>query len=272
MKIDYKDKWAFIMGGSVGIGYAIAEVLLEKGAKVLIMARKADVLENAAKQLESKPGNSGKVKFLAVDATDETALKNALNEVFESGISPYFLFNCAGRALPNYFENISTQQLNDSFQLNVLTAWNTIQVCLPEMKKNGGYIINTSSVAGFVGVFGYSDYSVTKFGLIGLSEVLKSELEQYNIKVAVLCPPDTDTPGYEEENKTKPLETQAISASAKLMKAEDVARISIKRLEKGKFLLLTNTESRLTFLLKSLFPKLLYYIIQSDVRKIQKIR
>jgi short-subunit dehydrogenase len=97
-------------------------------------------------------------------------------------------------------------------------------------------------------------------------------LEQYNIKVAVLCPPDTDTPGYEEENKTKPLETLAISASAKLMKAEDVARISLKMLEKGKFLLLTNTESKLTFLLKSFFPKLLYSIIQSDVRKIQKTK
>jgi short-subunit dehydrogenase len=272
MSIQYKDKWAFIMGGSIGIGYAIAEVLLAKGARVLIMARKADVLEKAARQLESQPGNAGKVKFAAVDATDETALKAALNPLFNEGITPYFLFNCAGRALPDYFENISTQQLQDSFQLNVVTAWNTIQTCLPAMKKNGGYIINTSSVAGFVGVFGYSDYSVTKFGLIGLSEVLKSELEQYNIKVAVLCPPDTDTPGYEEENKTKPLETLAISASAKLMKAEDVARISLKMLEKGKFLLLTNTESKLTFLLKSFFPKLLYSIIQSDVRKIQKTK
>lgn len=272
MTIQYQDRWAFIVGGSVGIGFALAQLLLSKGAHVLIVARNAERLAEASSKLEAFTTNGVKIRFLAVDATDEQAINNAFAPLFAEGIRPYFLFNCAGRALPNYFEHISSGQLEESFRLNVLTAWNAIQACLPEMKKNGGYIINTSSVAGFVGVFGYTDYAVTKFGLIGLSEALKSELERFNIHVAVLCPPDTDTPGYELENQTKPAETLAISANAKLMSAEEVAKACLTQLEKGKFILLVNSESKLTFWLKRFFPRLLYWIIQRDVRKVQQKR
>jgi len=269
-KINYQGRWAFVVGGSVGIGYALANLLHSKGAHVLIIARNEERLRAAASELEATHIPSASVRYLAVDATDGSAMSEAFAALSAEGIRPYFLFNCAGRALPNYFENISSQQLEESFRLNVLTAWNAIKACLPEMKKSGGYIVNTSSVAGFIGVFGYTDYAVTKFGLIGLSEALKSELERYQIRVAVLCPPDTDTPGYELENQTKPAETLAISANAKLMSAEEVAAACLHQLEKGKFIILANFESKLTFWLKRFLPGLLYRIIQRDVRKVQK--
>jgi short-subunit dehydrogenase len=269
-KINYQGQWAFIVGGSVGIGYALARLLLSKGARVLLVARNEERLRAAASELEAAGAQDDSVRYVAVDATDGPTMSAAFDALSAEGVRPYFLFNCAGRALPNYFENISSTQLEESFRLNILTAWNAIKACLPEMKKSGGYIINTSSVAGFVGVFGYTDYAVTKFGLIGLSEALKSELERYNIKVAVLCPPDTDTPGYELENQTKPAETLAISANAKLMSAEEVAKACLRQLEKGNFILLANLESKLTFWLKRFFPGLLYWIMQRDVRRVQK--
>ena len=58
-------------------------------------------------------------------------------------------------------------------------------------------------MSGLIGIFGYTDYSASKFALIGFSEALRSELGPYGITVSVLCPPDTDTPGLQEENKTK---------------------------------------------------------------------
>lgn len=269
MKIRYEGRWAFIVGGSAGIGLALAAELLQRKAKVLIIARNEKNLQDASATLQ-KQFPAAILRYLSVDACDEQSLKNSFDALSAEGIEPYFLFNCAGRALPGYFEAISVQQLNDTFRLNVLSAWNSIQAALPYLKKTGGYIVNTSSIAGFVGVFGYADYSFTKFGLIGLSEVLRSELEPYHIHVSVLCPPDTDTPGYQEENKTKPAETLAISANTKLVSAESVARGALKELEKGRFLLLVNTESKLTFWLKRLLPGVLYKIMQKDVRKIQK--
>ena len=270
MSTAYKGKWAFIIGGSEGIGLALAAEMLSRSTNVLIVSRSIEKLKTAKATLSHLTQGSVQCQTIACDATDMTALNIALKNVLENGIVPSFLFNCAGRALPDYFENISPEQLENSFRLNILTAWNPIQICLPYMKPYGGIIMNTSSVAGFVGVFGYTDYSITKFGLIGFSEALQSEVEQYNIKICVLCPPDTDTPGYEQENINKPKETLAISENAKLMLPEDVAKAAIREMEKGKFILLANTESKLTWWLKRLFPGLLRFIIQLDVRKSQK--
>lgn len=271
MRIRYSNRWAFIIGGSAGIGLALAKEFLTRKSKVLIIARNEKVLKKTGFQLQSQFPDS-EIRWLAADATDEAELKSHFRQLAVAGIIPYFLLNCAGRALPGYFENITTQQLEDTFRLNVVTVWNSIQAALPHMKEGGGFIINTSSIAGFIGIFGYSDYSVSKFGLIGLSEVLRSELAPQGIHVSVLCPPDTDTPGYQEENKSKPAETLAISANTKLMSAEAVARGTLRELEKGHFLLLINSESKLTWVLKRFLPSLLYKIIQKDVSKIQNKR
>lgn len=270
MKPAYKDKWAFIVGGSTGIGLALAEALVEKDANVLIIARNENRLKAACNELQLKAKPGVECRYAAADATVHEALATEMVKLFEAGIHPYFLFNCAGRALPDYFENITNQQLEETFRLNVLTAWNSVKVCLPAMKQEGGFIINTSSVAGQIGVFGYTDYCIAKFGIIGFSEALKSEVEKYGIKVSVLCPPDTDTPGYAQENRNKPEETKAISGNVTLMSAKAVAVSCLKGLERGNFLILNNKESKLAFLLKSWFPSLLYRIMQADVRKVQR--
>lgn len=88
-------------------------------------------------------------------------------------------------------------------KVHIYGVWNSISTLLPHMRQRGGYIVNVSSVLGFMGVFGYSDYCPSKFAILGLSEVLKSELKRYGIGISVLCPPDTDTPGFQVENQTK---------------------------------------------------------------------
>ncbi len=186
-----------------------------------------------------------------------------------AGCKPDFLFNCAGRALPDYFEHITPEQLSDTLRMNVMTVWNPVHICLPYMKKSGGGVImNTSSVSGIVGVFGYTDYSISKFGIVGFSEALRSEVEHFGIQVSVLCPPDTNTPGFEQENVRKPKETHAISANAKLMSPDGVARRALHQLEKGRFMILVNAESKLIWWLKRFFPGLLHWIIQRDVKRV----
>ena len=104
-------------------------------------------------------------------------------------------------------------------KINLYGARNAIAALLPHMRNQGGHIVNVSSIAGLIGVFGYTDYCASKFGLIGFSEALRSELDSQGIMVSVLCPPDTDTPGLAEENLTKPPETLAVSESACVMPA-----------------------------------------------------
>jgi 3-dehydrosphinganine reductase len=104
------------------------------------------------------------------------------------------------------------------------------------MRQHGsGRIVLVSSQAGQVGVFGYTSYCATKFALKGLAESLQMELARDNIYVTVAYPPDTDTPGFAEENKTKPIETQLINETSGVLSAEEVAKKIIASTQKGSF-------------------------------------
>lgn len=95
------------------------------------------------------------------------------------------------------------------------------------MKLNGGgRVVFVSSQAGQIGVFGFSAYSPSKFALTGLAQVLRMELKPHGIFVSVAYPPDTNTPGFEEENKSKPEETRLISETAGLFEPEQVKAVT----------------------------------------------
>ena len=123
------------------------------------------------------------------------------------------LINCAGRAIPNYFERIPLAQLDETMRINFYGAWHAISTLLPHMRRRGGYIVNVSSLAGLIGVFGYTDYCRVQVRARRLLRGPAQRAAQSDgITVSVLCPPDTRTPGFERENLTKPPETLAISA------------------------------------------------------------
>ena len=141
---------------------------------------------------------------------------------------------------------------------------------VPHMKQRGGYILNTSSVAGFIGVFGYTDYCMTKFGIIGFSDALRQELAQYNISVSVLCPPDTDTPGLKAENMTKPAETKAITGNAKLLQPEFVAEVVLRGIQKKQKMIIPGFDGKMSLILKRFFPGLIDWVMNLSIKKIQK--
>ena len=180
--------------------------------------------------------------------------------------------HCAGRAIPRRFEDVSVAQLDETMRINFFGTWNTIAALLPAMRERGGHIVNVSSIVGFLGIFGYTDYAASKFAVIGFSEALRSELKPYGIAVSVLCPPDTDTPGLAAENRTKPEETAAISAGAKLMQPDDVARALLRGMERGKFLIVPGFEGKLARVVHCLAPWLVTRIVDRTVRKVQRKR
>ena len=129
-----------------------------------------------------------------------------------------------------------------------------------------------ASLAGLIGVFGYTDYSASKFALVGFSEALRSELKAYNITVSVLCPPDTDTPGLAIENRTKPEETRAIAAAAKVMSPDAVADALIRGMARRTFLIIPGVDGRLSVLAKRLFPGVVERIMDRTVRQVTRGR
>lgn len=270
---NFNNKLVYITGGSSGIGLATAKEFIKYGASVLLIARNTKKLE-AARDILSNEINQDKtsvVETCPLDISNNDEVKNILSAQLESFGKPDILVNCAGMAYPDYFEKIPFEIYEKTIATNLTGTWNVLSVLVPYMKR-GSHIVNVSSIGGFIGVFGYTAYSASKFAVVGLSEALRGELKPGGIRVSVLCPPDTDTPGMVKENKTKPEETHAISGNVKLINADIVARALIKGISKNKFMIIPGVMGKLTFILKRIFPSLVFAIMDSDVKKINVIR
>ena len=270
---DFKGKLIYISGGSSGIGLAAAKLMAARGASVVIFARRQKLLDDALAEISvCRVAEEQKFHCRPLDVSQREPVEKVLKScVAEYGV-PDVLINCAGRARPGYFEEITYGQFEETIKVDLYGTWNTVSVLLPHMKERGGYIVNVSSMVGFVGIFGYTDYAAAKFGVVGFSEALRSELKRYNIGVSVLCPPDTDTPGFIEENKTKPPETQVISAAANLMKPETVAAAMLKGMARREFIIIPGADGRFTYIMKRLFPWLVEMVTDSQVKKVQKTK
>ena len=260
------NKVIFIPGGSTGIGLSIALELAKSNNTLVLLARDIRKLEAA----KAKLGGNSKCFIYAADAKDYNALKPVLDNAVKEAGAPDLVINCVGRAYPEHFANITAQMMQDTMQTNFGSMWNVAHILVPHMKAKGGKIINTSSIGGFVGVFGYTDYSASKFAIVGFSEVLAQELSRYNITVQVLCPPDTETPGFEVENQTKPEETKEISKSAKLLQPEEVAKQAIQGMAGNSFMIIPGFDGKLTYWLKRHFPFIVNMVMDSAIKKVQK--
>jgi 3-dehydrosphinganine reductase len=268
---DFKNRLVYITGGSSGIGLSAAKLMAASGASVIIFSRRQQVLDEALKQIRAC-GASIEQKFAgrSMDVSQRESIEASLSWALAEFGVPDVLINCAGRAYPHHFMDITCEQFDDTIKTNFYGIWNTCSVLVPHMKVKGGAIVNVASIVGFLGVFGYCDYAASKFAIVGFSESLKSELKKYNISVHVLCPPDTDTPGFATENLTKPAETKAISASAKIMSSDAVAKELMKGLRKNTFMIIPGFDGKMTYFLKRYMPWIVDAVMDSTIKKTQK--
>ncbi|MGD0947746.1 MAG: SDR family oxidoreductase [Candidatus Binatia bacterium] len=261
----------YVVGGSLGIGLAVAQRVAALGADVTIFARRREPLERAADAVRTacrRPSQS--VAWRQLDVADHDQVVATMQTLVAERGAPDVLINCAGRAYPHRFEDITYAQFAETMVVNLHGCWNTIQALLPHMKPKGrGYIVNTSSVAGLIGVFGYTDYCASKFALVGFSEALRGELKPHGITVSVLCPPDTDTPGFKTENLTKPEETRAISATTKVLSAGAVADALLRGMARERFLIIPGLDSRMSVLAKRFVPGVVYWAMDRAVAKVR---
>lgn len=267
---DFAGKNVYIVGGSSGIGLAAGELLAREGSNVIIFARGRGRLEEALARISgNRMKEDQRFAFKQLDITSYEEVVRVMGEAVEEFGPPDILINSAGRALPDYFENIGYEQFDESMKIHAYGNWASIKALLPYLKQREGYIVNVCSVLGFMGVFGYSDYAASKFALMGLTETLKSELKPCGVGISILCPPDTDTPGFEVENRNKPPETVAVSESGGLMQPEEVARELIKGIRKGKFFIGPGS-ARTIHTLKRHLPWLVDLVMDRAIKKTQK--
>ncbi|KRT78841.1 dehydrogenase [Oryctes borbonicus] len=220
-----KGKHVVITGGSSGIGKAVAEIAVKQGAHVTMVARniiKMKRVENYLKEIALS--RSQKINSICLDVRDYTSVEKFILQI-DNDLPIDMLVNCAGMSICGKIEDMPIVDTKQMIDVNFYGTYNPIKAILPRMKqRKEGYILITASQASFLGIFGFASYSASKYALRGLAEALDMEVRVHNINVTIAFPPDTDTPGYANENLTKLEETKLICESAGLFKAEDVAK------------------------------------------------
>ena len=267
----YHGKTLLVCGGSKGIGKETAKEIVRLGGNVGIVARDPDVLNQAALEIEAERASQSQfVETIVCDTTDMGALKPLVEAFIGKHGIPEALVNVVGYAYPEYVQDLTLDDFKSNMDVNYYGQLVPTLIMLPfYLEAKQGHIAFVSSLGGVVGIIGYAAYTPTKAALIGLSETLRHELKPYNIDISVLYPPDTDTPGFEIENISKPPETAILSESASLSTAEKVAEVFVEGLVKRKLTIIFG-EARLIRLLYRHMPWLVHAFTDSDLKKARK--
>ncbi len=205
--MNIEGKIAVITGGSKGIGYAIAESLLKADARVFICARDKSDLKHALEHLSE----FGRVEGEICDVRSETQVKVMLDECVRVFGGVDILINNAGVGfIGKTVEEMSPEKFIQTLETNLFGVFYACHYAIPLIKKReGGYIINISSLAGQNAHPKMAAYNASKFGLNGFTEALMQEVRQDNIKVSYICPGSVNTYfGGDEPDESKAWQLQ----------------------------------------------------------------
>lgn len=213
-----KGKTAIITGASKGIGLAVAQKFAQEGTNLMLIARSEATLKDLSVKLERE--NDVKVIYAKADLTNSKDIESAF-EIFSKNFNTLdILVNNAGRGIFNYIHNCSPAEWREVIDLNLTGLIHLTHLSVKLMiPQKSGHIVNISSVAGRVGIPGWSVYCATKWGVVGFSESIRKELLKYNIRVSVIEPGVVKT----EWGENMPHEWITQRSQMKALKPEDIA-------------------------------------------------
>ena len=176
---------AIITGGAQGIGEGICKVFCKAGATVALW----DVRDSGAATADKIKAEGGNIFFQQVDITDREAVDKAVAEIIEGYNKIDILINNAGVLRDRSFLKMTQEEWDTVINVNLSSLFTTTQAVLPHMREAGyGRIISASSVNGFTGAFGQTNYSATKAGVAGFTRALAREVGRFGITANAVAP------------------------------------------------------------------------------------
>ena len=267
--MEINGKNVLISGGSSGIGYSLAKEFTQAGANVCLLARREALLVKAKGELEAfKVNPTQQITTFSADVGDYTNLKKVLKD---QATRFDILINCAGIAYPGEFTDLKPEIFEEVMRINYLGTVYLTKLVVPGMvERRSGYIVNISSLAALIGIFGYTAYAPSKYAVRGFSRCLRSELKAYGIDVSVVLPPDTDTPQLAFEHSIIPDITRKINENGGVMSADQVAKIIMRGLRRRQFSIVPGMEGKLLYGLSSIIGRYFYHMAVREHRKVLK--
>ena len=196
-------KVAVITGASSGIGEATAKALAAEGAAVVVAARREDRLNDLVGRIE---GDGGRVLPVACDVTDEEQAHALIQRAKDELGSVDILVNNAGVMQLSKIEKGLSDEWRTMFDVNVMGLLYVTDAAVQVMKEQGsGHVVNISSVAGRKTRPGVGVYSGTKFAVNAISEALRQELIEDNVRVTMIEPGavETELPNHVTDEEAK---------------------------------------------------------------------
>ena len=180
-----QNKTAYITGGSKGVGYGIAKILLQNGLNVAITGRNLSAVEAAAASLTTDSSKILAIQSNVSDMKDE--VKAIESTVAKFGKIDVVVANAGvGYFVP--FDDLTEAQWHEMLDTNLTGVFNTVKAALNELKKNRGYVITISSLAGTNFFENGSGYNASKFGLVGVTQAMMLDLRKHGIKTTTIMP------------------------------------------------------------------------------------
>lgn len=216
---DFAGRTAFVTGGANGIGIGLVRALLAEGCKVAIADIREDSIGTALKSLDNQM-----VMGVTLNVSSRKDMARAADEV-EARLGPVsLLFNNAG---VNLFQPVEESSFDDWEWLmgaNLHGPINGVMTFAPRMiaAGNGGYIVNTASMAAFLASGTPGIYNTTKFAIRGLSESLRASLAKHGIGVSMLCPGLVKSHIYASDE----IRPDALKSGAKPIDADNIQRLA----------------------------------------------
>ncbi|MGK0378052.1 MAG: NAD(P)-dependent dehydrogenase (short-subunit alcohol dehydrogenase family) [Patiriisocius sp.] len=186
-------KVALITGGTKGIGYGIAQKLIENGISVAITSRSKDRANDAAIALGKHALKGAKVLGLVADVRNFEDQEGAVNTTIKEFGKLDIVIANAGLGHFGSIEDLSLEQWNEVIDTNLTGAFYTLKASLAAIKKSQGYYISISSLAGTNFFAGGSAYNASKFGVTGFTQAAMLDLRKYGIKVSTIMPGSVST-------------------------------------------------------------------------------
>lgn len=182
----FTDKTVVVTGGSRGLGLLLARRLAAEGARLVLLARDADELQRASRELGEAGGN---VLPIPCDITQRDQVESAIQQAAARFGGIDVLINNAGVIQVGPIEHMRIEDFEEAMKVHLWGPLYATMAVLPHLRQRGeGRIVNISSIGGKVAFPHLGPYATSKFALTGLSDALRAELRRENIYVTTVCP------------------------------------------------------------------------------------